>query len=58
MKHSYEITFWVEPTKHSHGYITKRVYQAKAKSEAIYDAEDKHPGWSVIAVKELKEKSE
>lgn len=56
MKRTYEITFWTEPKRTRPAYITKRVFTATSKSEAIYDAEDMFPEWSIIAVKETEER--
>lgn len=50
----YEVTFWTEPTRFRLGRIEKRYFKARTMSEAVYDAEDKHPDWSIIAVKEVK----
>lgn len=50
---TFEITFWTEPTKFRYAVITKKYFKAKTKSEAVYDAEDKFPTWSIIAIKEI-----
>ena len=49
---TYEVTYWTEPTRFRLGRIEKRYFKARTESEAVYDAEDMHPDWSVIAVKE------
>ena len=49
----YEVTFWTEPTRFRLGRIEKRYFKARTMSEAVYDAEDKYPDWSIIAVKEM-----
>lgn len=49
----YEVTFWTEPTKFRYARIEKRYFKAKTRTEAICDAEDMFPTWSIIAIVEV-----
>ena len=58
MKKTYEITFWTEPTKCFSGREETRVFKARSRSEAIYDAEDTFPNWAIIRVIESKKENQ
>lgn len=50
---AFKITFWVDPTKYTPGRIEERMFFAKSRIEAEWDAEDRFPTWSVIKVEEI-----
>ena len=52
----YEITFWTSPVVFRGGRKETRHFKAKSRDEAVYDAEDMFPDWSIIRVREAEDK--